>query len=176
MGQIAEMAQRSPQVGAVEALKEALGSGLARISELPQLIRGKDHRDAAVYFIKDNGDLVPNVEEKLGEGYRVEIITGPRFKDAETREKLALLLEKYSVGRLSIYACQSRPRRNVQLINGNLLYEDPHAEGSDYEAATAVEHADDYNIGLFHNNFANLKCDADLMCTPNQIRQMPVLK
>ena len=171
------MAFRERQVPEMLTVLRKMEDRLVRISEIYErfnILRGRPRaRESAVYFVKAEGDIVQNAAEALGEGYCVEIVTGPRLKDAKTREGLVDLLKKYS-DRLSIYSCPIRPEPNMCLINGNLLFEDPHPEGVGHNEVTAIEHADQYNITLFRDRFAALKNNADLVRTPDAAMRMPV--
>ena len=135
-----------------------------------------EKRQGELYFIRDDGAIVDNAAEALNEGYKVELVTGPKLKDAETREKLAGLLQQYGAHRLSICSCSDRPDLNVALINGNLMYEDKHAEGDDYDTATSVERADQYNIQLIINRVNTLQVGATLKDTLDKVRQMPTIR
>lgn len=104
-----------------------------------------------------------NIEEALsisemgGEyDYKPEVFIGPALYCEEQREKIIELMEKYPT-RLNIYILPSRPERNISMINGNLLYEDPHGPEETYTEATVVEGADENNLNLIRKRCAQYK-------------------
>jgi len=132
-------------------------------------------REGVVRFIVGECSLIQNVNEALHAGYIVEIITGPKIRDPETREKMAGLLQTYTKDKLRIWVAFARPENHLCLINGNILYEDPHLAADDYGNATAIENADSYNINLLKNYFDGFKKNANFEDTPEKIRNMPTL-
>jgi len=132
-------------------------------------------RDHIVRFVVGECSLIQNVTEALNHGYIVEIVTGPKIRDAETREKLADLLRDNGPERLRVYAAQTRPNRHSALINGNILYEDIHMAQDDYSTATAIEGADECTKNLLINHFNNLKNNSTFERTPELILSMQTL-
>lgn len=135
----------------------------------------KGKRQNTARFIVGECSLIQNVNEGLNEGYRIEIVTGPKIRDSETREKLATLLEKYGSERLRVFAVATRPERHSALINGNILYEDIHLADEDYDEATVIENADNNNVTLLLNRFNSLMAKGDFKNTPEKIRSMETL-
>jgi hypothetical protein len=100
-----------------------------------------------MYFIRDDGDVVREAKEALAGGHTVELVTGPMLKDQETRQELADLVKVHGVGMLAVYS-----------------------------SPTAVEQVSWHNTRWFHDRFTNLKNDAALLTTPNEILRMPLVR
>jgi hypothetical protein len=142
----------------------------------PRLSRPLERRPAAMYFIRDGGDVVKDAREALAGGHTVELVTGPMLKDRETRQALADLVKVHGVGRLSIYSCQLRPFGNATLMNGNIVYEHPSEYGAGHGDITAIRRADQKDIEKFREGFAILQRSAALKTTPNEILRMPLVQ
>jgi hypothetical protein len=98
----------------------------------------REKRDEYVYFIKDNGAMVPNATEALLEGYKVKLLTGPELKDAATRESLAELLQQYGSGAFSI---RSSPRKVSDIPCYELLQKQLDRHSRNIFAAIALSNA-----------------------------------
>jgi hypothetical protein len=136
----------------------------------------QNKREPVAYFTVGEGTLVQNIEEALRQNYIVEMVTGPRLRDATIRDRLAELLEKYGPDRLKIFTNSERPQKHSALINNNILFEDFHPANLDYDEATVIENADAYNIDLLVKHFNQLKTsiNSQFMQTPAMIRNLPV--
>lgn len=120
----------------------------------------------------DWGENWGSIEEALQQGYEADVVMGPHVYCEEHRNKIIELMEKYGPG-LDISILPHRPERNTCLINGNLIFEDPHHEALTYDEATVVEGADCYNILLTKKRFREYQAESE-HATIDIIRNMPV--
>jgi hypothetical protein len=130
---------------------------------LPRLLRRswiletpQNKRDAKIFFIVGECSLVQNIQEAIYNGYSVDIITGPKLRNKNIREKLSLLKRNYP-NQLTLTVAEERPEKHFCIINGNILYEDPHSDVDNYGCATAVENAEKDNLNLVKRYFEEFK-------------------
>lgn len=151
---------------------------------LPRLLRRswlintpQNKRDAIVFFIVGECSLVQNIQESIYNGYSVFIITGPKLRDVKTREKLKQLKTDYPE-KLTLMVSKERPEKHFCIINGNILYEDPHSDVDNYGCATAVENAERDNINLVKRYFEEFKNKRSIrtITTPEEIGALETIE
>ncbi|AGB01139.1 hypothetical protein [Methanoregula formicica] len=151
---------------------------------LPRLLRRswivdtpKSKRDKKIIFIVGECSLVQNIQEAIYNGYSVEIITGPKLRNVATKEKLKQLKIDYP-DKLTLMVAEERPEKHFCIINGNILYEDPHSDVDNYGCATAVENAEKENISLVKKYFEEYKNKRriKIIATPEEIGQLNTIE
>lgn len=96
------------------------------------------------------------IEHALYRGLSVELIFGPKIRDAKSRKRLAYLKGKYG-DNLLIYSAKERPPRHAVKIGENLLIEDYHPIDEDYRMSTSIQNASIRVVNRFNNYFEDIK-------------------
>ena len=98
----------------------------------------KSGREKTVYFVVGECSLVQNIHEALEEGYKVEVITGPKLRDSRSQNGLINLLKKHP-NDLEVSVSEKRPENHSALINGTIVRESFHLNAEPYEYAKEIK-------------------------------------
>jgi hypothetical protein len=142
----------------------------------PRLARPPERRPETLYLVSSDGaGLVDIAKDALERGCNVEAVVGLGLADAATQDSLAYLVKEAGcVGRFSLYVGTVPLGNEGLIVNGDPAAKYLAEEAPGHGLFGTTKKAKRQDPDLVRRAFEDLKVEAQLICSPEELLRMPL--